>query len=80
MTESGQRPVISQDGVFSVQLSDHENAGIEIYNALGETVLKQVLQNELTRLDLAEFNNGIYHVRVTKDNSLLYSGRIVKGE
>ncbi len=66
------------NGTFNIHLSDYENANVEIYNAVGQKVVIQTLQNELTQLNIANFSNGFYFVRVTKNNKLVYQSRVVK--
>lgn len=66
------------NGTFNIRMSDYENANVEIYNAVGQKVVEQTLQNNLTQLDLTNFSHGFYFVRVTKNNTLIYQSKIVK--
>ncbi len=66
------------NGTFNIQLNDYENTNVEIYNTVGQKVVAQTLQSNLTQLNLNNFSNGVYHVRVVKNNKLVYQGRVVK--
>jgi type IX secretion system substrate protein len=66
------------NGTFNIQLSNYDNASIEVYNALGQKVLSQTLQTNLTQLNLADFSNGMYQLRVIKNNATVYQTKISK--
>lgn len=52
------------------------DAEIYIYDLLGNVVIKQVMNNSLT-LDVSEFNNGVYIVKI-KAGDKSYTKRLVK--
>lgn len=67
------------NGVFD--LSGEENlkgAQIEVRNLVGQTVYTQMLNGINTRLNLETLTNGMYQVRVIRDNAVIYSTKIVK--
>ena len=65
-------------GTFNIQVSNYDNANLEVYNALGQKVLSQTLQTNITQLNLADFSNGIYQLRVVKNNATVYQTKISK--
>ncbi len=68
------------NGTFTIKLNDYENTTVEVYNTIGQKVFNQALQTNLTQLNLAGFSNGMYQVRVLKDNTLIYQTKVVKQE
>jgi hypothetical protein len=66
------------NGNLTVSVSDFENANIEIYNMVGQKVFANTLQSGLTHLNVSSFSNGVYQIRIVKNNSLIYTGRVVK--
>jgi hypothetical protein len=66
------------NGTLNIKLSDYENSNLEMYNVVGQKVLSQTLNANLTNLNLADLSNGVYQIRIVKNNSLVYSGRVVK--
>ncbi len=64
---------------IQVSLSGNvDNTTIEVYNTIGQRVLMQTLQTNLTQLNLGNFGNGIYQVRVLKNNTPVYQTKVVK--
>jgi hypothetical protein len=53
------------------------NAIIELYDATGKLIAQQKVSNEYSSLNISEFANGIYTVRVLTDNEQTIK-RIVK--
>jgi len=66
------------NGTLSIQLNNYEDTNIEIYNTVGQKVLTQTLENNLTQLNIHNFSDGVYHVRITKNNKLVYRNSVVK--
>jgi hypothetical protein len=66
------------NGKLTISLDDFENANLEIYNTVGQKVFAGTLRSDLTHLNISFFSNGVYQIRVIKNNSLIYSGRVVK--
>jgi ELWxxDGT repeat protein len=66
------------NGVFNLQISGHQNMQVEIYNTLGQLMLTQNIENNLTQLNMMNFNNGIYNVRLLKNNELIYQKKVIK--
>ncbi|HWY39023.1 MAG TPA: T9SS type A sorting domain-containing protein, partial [Bacteroidia bacterium] len=66
------------NGTFTIQLNDHENTSMEIYNVSGQKIITQVLQSNSAKIDLAGLAGGIYQIRLLKNNEVIYSGRMVK--
>ena len=55
-----------------------DNASIEVYNTLGQKVLTEKFQSNLTRISLNNLSNSVYQVRVISNNTIVYQGKIVK--
>src|ERR1700757_1645827 len=68
------------NGIFNILLSEHENIDIEVYNAVGQKIWRQTLKTNLTQINLANFSNGIYQLRVSKGDMFIYQIKIVKQE
>ncbi len=68
------------NGSFNIQVNEYENTSVEVYNTIGQRVLVQTLQSNITPLNLAGFANAIYQVRVLKDGTFVYQSKVVKQE
>jgi hypothetical protein len=68
------------NGSFNIRLNEYENTNVEVYNTIGQRILVQVLQNNLTQLSLAGFSNGMYQVRILKNSNTVYQTKVVKQE
>jgi hypothetical protein len=66
------------NGTFTIRLNEFENKTVEVYNAIGQKIFSQALQTNLTQLNLANFSNGIYQLRVLQNNQPVYQSKIVK--
>jgi len=66
------------NGVFNLQVSDHENMSVEVYNVIGQRVHTEPLQNNIQQLNIASLNDGVYFVRVLKNNQTVYQSKICK--
>jgi hypothetical protein len=67
-------------GVFDIQVGDFENVNVEIYNLLGEKIYAGMLQSANTQVDLTGFANGMYQLKLQKNNVIVYRTRISKTE
>lgn len=66
-------------GEVTVNLSNlKENTSIEIYNALGQLVHKEKVNNTTTVLNLQKLANGIYQMRILEKGSVIKHEKIVK--
>ena len=66
------------NGIFNLQVSEHENMSVEVYSVIGQKVYAETLQNDLQALNIASLNDGVYFVRVLKNNSVVYQTKICK--
>jgi hypothetical protein len=68
------------NGVLNVSLTASlaRNSVIEIYDALGKLVVKQILANELNSINISNLENGIYIFKVINTNNILKTGKLVK--
>lgn len=68
------------NGTFTIKLDDYENTTVEVYNTIGQKVFNLLLQTNLTQLNLSDFSNGMYQLRVLKDNAFIFQSKVVKQE
>ena len=59
------------NGSFTINIKDIENATIEIYNISGQLILKEALLESITPINLKENPKGIYFVKVETDNKAI---------
>ena len=65
--------------IFYIQSNTKlDNATIEVYDMLGQKVLVEKLNNNLTRLNVAHLNNAIYQIQVVNNTELIYKSKFVK--
>jgi hypothetical protein len=64
-------------GKFVLEIGQTGNCVLEIYNALGQKVLKQSLTEEKVVVDLGDNANGIYIVKITLDQHRTITKKIV---
>ncbi len=69
------------NNVLNFEMSDKTNNEIAyelgVYNILGEIVLTKIVSNNES-LNIEQLNQGVYFIRFSKGNKLLYSSRIIK--
>jgi Secretion system C-terminal sorting domain len=67
-------------GIVNVILTSElsKNSILEVYDALGKLVVKQVLANETNTINISNLNNGIYTFKVLNNSNLVKIGKIVK--
>ena len=68
------------NGKFTIKLNEYENTTVEVYNIIGQKIFCQALQTNLTQLNLIGFSNGVYQLRVLKNNAPVYQTKVVKQE
>jgi hypothetical protein len=68
---------ISND-LFIQTNTTFDNAVVEVYSMLGQKVLTEKLQNNVTRISLDSLNNAVYQIRVYNNTTLIYQSKIVK--
>ena len=55
------------------------NASVKVYDILGNTILKKEIDHSRNDLDFSMLINGLYLIKILgHDNTLLYSGKIIK--
>jgi hypothetical protein len=64
-------------GKFILEIGQTGNYVLEIYNALGQNVLKQTLTEEKVVVDLGDSANGIYIVKIKLDQHRTITKKIV---
>ncbi len=67
------------NGLFTLSINKlSENINIEIYNSVGQLIHNQKIVSENTNLNIIEWANGIYFLRVLENNVILKQEKIVK--
>jgi hypothetical protein len=63
---------------ITVSSSKYANAKIEIFDALGKLVLQEMMNGQNVQMDTQFLPNGLYHVRVSNDDVIIGSKRMIK--
>jgi hypothetical protein len=68
------------NGILNINLTPElaHNSSLEIYDALGKLVVKQVLANDLNTLNISTLTNGIYTYKVLNNSNLVKVGKLIK--
>ncbi len=71
-------PNPTKDILNVVLPSNIENAKVEIYNVLGKKVLVNKLTNNFNKINVSNFNSGIYLIKIIADNKAYSVKQFVK--
>ncbi len=68
------------NGVVNINLTAElaKNASLEVYDALGKLVVKQILSNELNTINISNLENGIYVFKVLNNTNTVKIGKLIK--
>ena len=68
------------NGVLNISLTAElsKNSSLEIYDALGKLVTKQMLTDELNTINISNLTNGIYTFKVLNNSNLVKIGKLIK--
>lgn len=67
------------NGTFNVSFpSQINNASIEVYNSIGALVYKQEIINQENSIELSNQANGLYFVKVVRENKIVGTRKIIK--
>ena len=68
------------NGVLNITLTAElsKNASLEVYDALGKLVVKQVLDNALNTINMSNLDNGIYTFKVLNNTNTVKIGKLIK--
>lgn len=67
------------NGEFQIILGNSiEDAELKIYNAIGEMIITRKLFNPENKIDLNEFADGVYLLKIFRDKQLINQEKIVK--
>ena len=64
-------------GSFVIEMPETTNAEIHISNMLGQKILSTKAKS-INTIDLLGFDNGIYFIHVTQNNTIVYRNSIIK--
>jgi hypothetical protein len=65
--------------VLNIEHSLNEDLTLELFSLEGKKVLEQVLPQKLTKLNMSQFSQGAYFIRITQ-NEKVFSQKIVIGK
>jgi hypothetical protein len=67
-------------GLINVILTSElsKNSTIEVYDAVGKLVVKQVLASEANAINISNLTNGIYTFKVLNNSNLIKTGKLIK--
>ena len=71
-------PNPAKDILNVVLPSNIEKAHVEIYSVLGKKVLNKKLSNNFNKVDVSNFNSGIYLIKITANNKAYSVKQFVK--
>ncbi len=68
------------NGLINISLTSElaQHSSLEIYDAIGKLIIKQVLANELNAINISNLNNGIYLFKVLNNSSIIKIGKLIK--
>ena len=68
------------NGILNINLTAElaKNSSLEIYDALGKLVVKEVLVNELNTINISNLDNGIYTFKVLNNINTVKIGKLIK--
>jgi len=58
-------------------MSQINNCELSLYNVFGQEVMKTTLSKQSTTLETSELPSGIYFYRVTSNNKVIQSGKLI---
>ena len=67
-------------GSINIDLNDAPRANkieLSLYNLLGKKVLNSIITKQSTSLPISNLPSGIYFYKVTGDNKIIQSGRLI---
>jgi len=68
------------NGLVNISLPDgiEGNVSVEVFDAIGKLVMKEDLTTNLTTINLAKFEDGMYFFKIIKNNNAIKISKIVK--
>ncbi|WP_317897345.1 T9SS type A sorting domain-containing protein [Aurantibacillus circumpalustris] len=67
------------NGIFIIHTnSTDSNAIIEVFSAIGSSIIKQAVTGSETILDLQNQANGVYFIKIQESAKIVYNSRIIK--
>jgi hypothetical protein len=67
------------DGLFHVALNGYDDyLNLDVENLLGQKLANQKIYGERSDIDLRNYPNGIYVIKIYKNSGLFYSGKVIK--
>lgn len=66
------------NGIVNLQMVNYENTMVEVYSVIGQKVYTQLMQSNTQQLNLSNLTDGVYQIRVVKNNTSVYQSKIIK--
>ena len=70
-------PARSTTNIYINSFKEADNGEVVIYNATGTPVYKNILQTGNNNVDLGNFSNGIYIVKIFTRDRFVYTNKLV---
>lgn len=66
------------NGEFIILKKEERNLTMEVYNTFGQMILSRNLSEYKTAVNISEYSNGIYFIKLFRNSKLLFVTKIVK--
>ena len=65
-------------GTLHLNLMARKADGISFYNIFGNEVMHEVISDKTQVLDISNFENGVYFYKVSSENNVVFTGKVLK--
>ncbi len=66
------------DGIINIQFSGFSNADLHLYDMSGREVLSKKITSNTNKINLSNFNKGVYVIAVSADNQIIRKKIVLK--
>ena len=64
---------------FRIQCKEFHSGTLSVYNSIGQDIFQEKLTSNVSMVDISDFSQGIYLVKIIDDDGQIrFSGKIVK--
>lgn len=70
-------PATNTTNIYINSIKDNDNGEVAIYNSTGTTVYKNTLRTGNNSIDLGNFSNGMYIVKIFKRDRFVYTYKLM---
>lgn len=65
------------NGNFSINIANFENASVEIYNSLGEKIYAKNITANTESINIEKYNAGVYFVHIKQNGTYIFKSNII---